>query len=105
LTDKTAKDGHWMLGAWIAWKFFGQKGWNFCAGHTPESKWCSCERSTLWYADKYSWVVAPIWWLWHNYKVENFQVTHPWEWKILIAKNLLAEKHFSSHKLYQDNFL
>jgi len=104
LSDKNAKNGHWMCGTFIADRLFGHKGWNFCGGHTPESKWANISRSDLWYADKYSWVVAPMWWLWNNFRVEGFQVTSPLEWKILVAKNLLAENHFSSHKLYQENF-
>jgi len=103
LSDENAKWGHWEAGANLAGRLFGRKAYNFCAGHTPES-FIIVSRSDLWYADKYSWVVAPMWWLWNNFRVEGFQVTHPWEWKILVAKNLLEENHFSSHKLYQDNF-
>lgn len=101
LSDKNAKMGHWELGTKWAYILFGNKGAMFCAGHTPEF---AGPRSDLWYADKYSWVVAPMWWLWNNFRVERFQVTNPLEWKILVAKNLLKENHFSSHKLYQDNF-
>lgn len=104
LSNKDAKDGHWKRGAVYAYLLFGDKGFLFCAGHTPEALPCY-PRSLLWYADKYSWVVAPMWWLWNNYRVEGFQVTNPLEWKVLIAKNLLDENHFSSHKLYQDNWL
>lgn len=105
LSEKNAKDGHWKYGARLSWHFFGLKGYLFCAGHTPESdNEYGFPRSDLWYADKYSWVVAPMWWLWSNYKIERFQVTHPWDWKILIANNLLKDKHFSSHGLYQENF-
>lgn len=108
LSNKEAKNGHWIEGAYWAKRLFGWKGFYFCAGHTPESKDCLIGRSQLWYADKYSWVVAPMWWLWNNFRIEKFQVTHPWEWKILIAENLkkdlFGNNHFSSHKLYQDNF-
>lgn len=97
LSDPMAKEGHWKLGAYWAGRLFGWKGFYFCAGHTPES----CEpRSALWFADKASWLVAPVWWLWLNYRLEGFQVTHPYDWQILIAKNLLAQNHFGAHQLY-----
>ena len=102
ISDNQAKDGHWMLGAWVAYKLFGMKGWYFCAGHTPESEWCSCSRSDLWFADKASWLVAPIWWLWLNYKLERFEVSHPYQWQIIIANNLLSQNHFSSHQIFID---
>jgi hypothetical protein len=47
---------------------FGHKGWNSCAGHCDGvmGKW----RSRLYYADKYSWYIAPYWWLYWNNIVE-----------------------------------
>jgi hypothetical protein len=99
ISDNDAKFGHWELGARLAGYLFGLKGSLFCAGHTPEF---SGPRSDLWYADKASWLVAPLWWLWSNYRLEGFQVSHPLQWQIIIAKNLLAENHFSSHQIFID---
>lgn len=108
LSNNNAKYGHWMLGAVIAKKLFGDKGSAFVAGHTPESSEQGWVRSDLWYADKASWLVAPLWWLWLNYRLEKFQVSHPHQWRVIIAKNLRDDlasggnNHFGGHQLYLD---
>lgn len=99
LSDHEAKNGHWKFGAKIAKRLFGPKGYLFCAGHTPES---GHTKSDLWYADKASWLVAPMWWLWLNYRNEKFTVSHPHLWQIIIARNILEQNHFSGHQLYLD---
>ena len=102
LSDPKAKEGHYKFGAYWAGRLFGWKGYYFCAGHTPES----CEpRSDLWYADKASWLVAPLWWLWANYYLDvgkNHRVSHPHEWRLWIARNLAAQNHFGAHQLFLD---
>ena len=63
LNDYQAKTGHWKAGASWAYRLFGQKGYDFVAGH------CSYNgqtRSALFEPDKYSWVIAPWWWMWTN---------------------------------------
>ncbi len=111
LTWKYAKVGHWRCGAHLAYKFFGQKGFDFCAGHTPESTraFADIKRSDLWYADKASWLVAPIWWLKLNYIFDisnngRNKVSSPWEFKLWIAQNLkedlLNGNHFSCHQKF-----
>lgn len=52
------KNGHWKLGARIARRLFGQKGYELIAGHS-ESSGHPCSR--LFYADKYSRYLSPYW--------------------------------------------
>lgn len=68
LSNDDEKARHWKLGARLAYYMFGHKGWNSCAGHCDGvmGKW----RSRLYYADKYSWYIAPYWWLYWNNIVE-----------------------------------
>lgn len=99
LSSHEAKIGHWELGAKISGYLFGQKGAWFCAGHTPESNF---PRSDLWFADKASWLVAPLWWLHLNYRLEGYKVSGPHEWRAIIARNLANGNHFGAHQLYID---
>jgi len=98
LTTRGAKNGHWELGALLAYRIFGPKGYDFCAGHTPES---GEDRSPLFLADKFSWLVAPMWWLWSNYWLEKLKVTPPPEWKKAIAAALEEEGFFSCHAIHK----
>lgn len=72
LSDPKNKKLHPELGAKIAKKFFGNKGWHLVAGHSLEyikywddlnrplfSSWDKIEISDLYYADKYSYLVIP----------------------------------------------
>lgn len=67
LSNLDDKKKHWELGAKVAKKLFGQKGYDFTAGHCPYSKE---PRSALYKADKYSWYIAPYWWEYCNVIVE-----------------------------------
>lgn len=122
LSDDEAKKGHWKKGAWqsaflVSWicrKVFGSQRinskesfdvWLFCAGHCPEeSGW---PQSKLARADKRSWLVAPMWWLWCNYYIEwhgkGIGVTPPPVWRKLVAENLKREKPLGNHELYIRN--
>jgi hypothetical protein len=53
-----SKSGHWRRGALLAYRFFGSRGFEFCAGHTDES---GLPRSELFFADKDSRMVGPLW--------------------------------------------
>ena len=101
LSVSGAKRGHWERGAVWAYKLFGYMGYALCAGHTSES---GEFRSLLSLADKYSWLVAPMWWLRSNYRLENFKVANPVEWKAVVAQALEKEAHFSCHELYERKF-
>lgn len=63
LDDYEAKKTHWRLGARIATLLFGQQGFDFVAGHCEYS---GVSLSALHKADKYSWSLAPSWWLYTN---------------------------------------
>jgi hypothetical protein len=63
LDHEDEKAQHAVLGAKIAGKLFGVKGYDFIIGHNTYE---SDKRSLLYYPDKYSWVIAPIWWMVSN---------------------------------------
>lgn len=67
LDDFEAKKKHWRLGARITYTLFGQKGFDLLAGHCSYSGYPA---SDLYKADKYSWHIAPLWWLYTNTLVE-----------------------------------
>ena len=95
---KDSKDGHWKRGALIARRLFGEKGYEFCAGHVNDS---GVKRSNLFWADKGSWLVAPNWWLWTNYRVEQFEgAWNPVEWKRVVGENLAKEDPMDCHAIY-----
>ena len=66
LDDPEQKAEHWRLGARIADRLFGEEGYRLTAGHCSASPVISSMR----YPDKYSWLIAPDWWLWTNTVVE-----------------------------------
>ena len=60
LNNYEEKKEHWVLGAKLADRLFGAKGFYLVMGH------CSYNgqaRSELYEPDKYSWQIAPIWWM------------------------------------------
>lgn len=63
------KHQHWILGANIARKLFGQKGFDLIAGHDGYN---NMPKSKLYKADKYSWYISPYWWLWLNNIIEPY---------------------------------
>lgn len=115
LSNDEAKIGHWRKGThlsfYIVRKLTGSicKGailaGFLCAGHCPEES--NFPESKLSRADKRSWLVAPMWWLWFNYWVEwqgkGLGVTKPLEWKKLVAENLKRKNPIGSHELYVRN--
>jgi len=67
LDNYEQKKIHWVGGAKIASYLFGLKGFLLCAGHCVHS---GVPRSRMYKADKYSWLLAPRWWLLTNTFVE-----------------------------------
>lgn len=63
LDDYEAKKRHGELGAGVAKRLFGQRGYDLIAGHNPYN---GTAKSMLYDPDKYSWVIAPTWWMWTN---------------------------------------
>ncbi|MDP2730300.1 MAG: hypothetical protein Q8O55_07450 [Dehalococcoidales bacterium] len=60
LTDYEQKKRHWELGARVAKRLFGEYGYRMVAGHC---EYAGIPLSPLYKADKYSWALAPYWWL------------------------------------------
>jgi hypothetical protein len=60
LDNVDEKEHHGDLGAKVAGKLFGQKGFDLINGH---NSYQGQERSQLFEPDKYSWVIAPVWWV------------------------------------------
>lgn len=60
LDNYEEKKRHAELGARVASFLFGQKGYNLVAGHNAYD---GQGRSRLYSPDKYSWVIAPVWWM------------------------------------------
>jgi len=63
LDNYEEKQKHWILGAEIGKKFFGQKAYEFLAGHCTYSGY---PLSALYKADKYAHYLAPEWVLYLN---------------------------------------
>jgi hypothetical protein len=63
LNDYELKKHHHELGAKIAGKLFGKKGFDLVTGHIAYD---SQQNSALFAPDKYSWLIAPIWWMLSN---------------------------------------
>lgn len=63
LDNYEEKKQHYRKGSIWAARLFGQTGFEFVAGHCSYS---NGPRSLLHDPDKYSWVIAPIWWMVSN---------------------------------------
>ena len=102
LSDPKQKQQHWMLGADIAYKLFGLKGFYFIAGHTTQN---NHPRSKLFLPDKYSWIIAPNFWLYWNYFIENFdsEAARPKNWKRIVTQNIKNGCPKGCHELYLEN--
>jgi hypothetical protein len=63
LDNVSEKEAHGELGAKVAHKLFGQKGFDLINGHNT---YRGQSRSMLFEPDKYSWIIAPYWWMYSN---------------------------------------
>jgi len=103
LDNEAEKEKHWELGANIARKLFGQWGYDFLAGHCSYS---GVKISKLYKADKYSWYIAPYWWLWINNIIEpkltcglsNKEAIK--DFKNMVNKSIKSGEFSSTHKMY-----
>jgi len=86
LDNYELKKQHWELGAIWAEKMFGEKGFFFVAGHCKHS---GLPLSPLYKADKYSWHLAPVWWLILN------NIAEP-ELRMGFARNIDAVRDFKA---------
>jgi len=60
LDNYEEKKKHAELGSSVAGKLFGMKGYDLVFGHNAYN---GQDKSNLYYPDKYSWTIAPIWWM------------------------------------------
>lgn len=104
LDDLKQKRQHWILGAEIAGKLFGDKGFKLVAGH---DKYSGYPESLLLKPDKYAWAIAPKWWLLTNLiiepKIRNNGMSR-WEhlssFRREVRKNIAAGSFLSAHDIY-----
>ena len=98
LSDVEEKRKHWILGARIGQKLFGYPAYALIAGHSTAS---GLPRSKLFWADKFSWVICPMWWILLNDKVEKFgSQRSPWEFRRRARENWRAGCPRGSHDIY-----
>jgi hypothetical protein len=103
LSNYEEKKEHWKLGAELARKLFGNKGFLFVAGHDAHSNY---PRSKLYKADKYSWYLAPTWLLyWHTIiepKIKNGTSRHEAVeyFRARIKKNIEKNEYRPTHSFY-----
>jgi hypothetical protein len=103
LDSPEEKSKHWELGAQIAGKLFGEKGFLMCAGHCAESGY---PVSLLMKPDKYSWYIAPRFWLFTNTVVEPKVAMGYSKWesvkrfKASVKNSIESGEYKSSHAMY-----
>ena len=104
LDNYSMKKMHWEKGAAIAYKFYGSEGWALVQGHTSHS---GVPISRLRLPDKYSWLLAPIWWLISNQIFEP-KLQRPGKtkresafyWKSRVKQFLERQEKGSLHDVY-----
>ena len=104
LDDYEAKRGHAELGAKVAGCLFGEKGYRLISGHNAYMRE---ERSLLFEADKYSWVIAPPWWMVSNTLFEPKLIRPGYTrkqsalmFKAAMAKNMTNGFQEQGHDIY-----
>jgi len=100
LTYFEHKKNHWKLGANIAGKLFGDHAYWFTRWHSKTSNGGCWQGSKLFWADKYSWLIAPKWWLRTNNVVEGFSKRQHDEWFKRAKENWDNGCPKGSHELY-----
>ena len=108
LSNQNGKEGHWICGAilsgLIVRRLGGEDlGWEafcLCAGHSPGES--GYERSDLFWADKASWLIAPMLWKWWNYFVEfrGIETAKPPIWTEIVRRNLMKSNPLGNHVLF-----
>lgn len=104
LDDVEQKKQHWILGARIAGRLFGPKGYELVAGHCTYS---GVPASPMLKADKYSYLVTPRWYLITNLvvepKIRNNGMTrgeHVDNFLREVRDNIESERWGSTHDIY-----
>jgi len=99
LTNKKEKEDHWFLGACICGILFGHKGFDFVASHTKNPFVPMDPKFKA--ADRYSWVIANVTWLYTNKWVEKW-VTEPKKWKKICLENM-QRMDVTTHEVFLEN--
>jgi len=106
LDDIEQKRQHWKLGADIAEKLFGEKGFNLVAGHDGYSGY---PESKLLKPDKYSFLIAPRLWLLSNLFAEpKIRTNNFSRWEHLkrfqeeVRKSIESGQFRSSHDIREE---
>jgi hypothetical protein len=103
LDNYDEKKRHWVSGACYASQLFGAEGYMLCAGHSTYS---GHKKSKLFNADKYSWYLAPRWWLYLNTFTEPklgcglSKREAVKRFKEQVAEGIESGKYISTHQLY-----
>ncbi|KKN34695.1 hypothetical protein LCGC14_0791220 [marine sediment metagenome] len=104
LDDPELKHQHWELGALLAERLFGDKGFKLVAGHDHYSGY---PESKLLKPDKISFAIAPKWWLYSNLLVEpkiRSNGMGRWEhvsaFKRTVRANVIAGNYMSNHDVF-----
>jgi len=103
LTEQT-NEGHAELGARIASRLFGKKGFDLIAGHSRSTATkFKIPLSELEAPDDYSWIIAPKWFLKFNRKIDGYQMDGE-TWRGIVIKNWEDHGMFNrgpSYELYK----
>lgn len=114
LSDYEQKKEHWKLGTNVAYQLFGVKGYLLTAGHCEFSQINIREqhhpnRSRLYNPDKYSWYIAPTWWLYSNVLVEpQLQIGYETvmeavrEFQKQVKESIESGEYKVTHQIYLD---
>lgn len=98
LSHYEEKKQHWVLGAEIAYKLFGPKGYAMVAGHVTQA---GVLRSKLYKPDKHSWIIAWKWWLRFNRVVEpQLKAATVEEFQQAVEENIKGGYQNGNHSIY-----
>jgi len=99
ITEKN-NDGHAELGCKLAHRWFGPEYGHLVLGHSSAAmKKFGIPKSKLEAPDDYSWIIAPLWWMKLNAKIEKFDVGAE-EWKAAVTKNFYSKNKMSGTELF-----
>jgi len=111
LDSQEEKERHWIVGAEIAGVLFGEEGFCLVAGHSsrPDGLGPAFSYiSELYKPDKYSWYIAPRWWLWWNCIVEP-KIAMGYSrkeavrrFKAQVKQSIESGEYRSTHSMYLD---
>lgn len=103
LDDFELKKQHWILGAIICRKLFGDKGFNMCAGHCEYS---GLPQSKLYKADKLAWYKSSrLWSYWYQTFEPKISMGYTKKeayerFMKQVNKSIETGEYKSTHKLY-----